>query len=85
LSGLSYFTSIKASVLLLQFSTLPANLFLSVLSLTGLFNFPFSPDSWMDNDYFYFLMSLLISYLFGWIMSAAFTDRSSGPANDTAD
>jgi hypothetical protein len=66
--GWSLFASLKASVLLIVIAIFPAALFFSVLEV--LLGVEISVDSWTNNNFIYYLVSLLISYCVGWISGA---------------
>ncbi len=68
-SCLSYSASLKASVLLAEAAVLPAGLILGwVWPALGLQDPPFGTESWMNSYRFYAPVSLVISYLFGWML-----------------
>jgi hypothetical protein len=83
-----HFTGIKAGAILDQLAVFPGLLFCnSLISLLGI-----SEDaiynSWLNNEYVFYLGSLVISYLFGWVMSVFINvkDPSSPPVGeDTPD
>jgi len=73
LIGFGYFVPFadpKTGGLYIALAMMPAALFLSVLGVClGFRDFP-SPDSWMNSVAFFYAVSLIMSYLFGWTLSA---------------
>ncbi|WP_456713832.1 hypothetical protein [Bradyrhizobium sp. USDA 4353] len=87
-SSLSYFAGLKASVLLAEMAVLPAGLILGWVWLAfGLHDPPFDTESWMNSYLFYFPVSLLISYLFGWMLHTSWrlSLRYIGPGLERID
>ena len=69
--NLAYFVRLKPSVLLAELAVLPAGIALGVVwPSLGLHDPPFAVDSWMNSYLFYYPISLVISYLFGWAIHA---------------
>ena len=89
LYGYSYMPGVKYPAPLVGLSFLPAGLFFGALaSFLGDSGMPFSPDSWLNSDWLYFLESLVISFLFGWGAHAFISvkDPASPPVGeDTPD
>jgi hypothetical protein len=87
--GYSYLPSVRYPAPLVALSFLPAGLFFTALSpFCGDSGMPFSPDSWLNSDWLYFLESLVISYLFGWAANVFINvrDPASPPVGeDTPD
>lgn len=66
----SYFADLKASVLLVEFSVIPGGVALTALwSALGLSRPPFDSGSWFNSVVSYYVVSLAISYIFGWLLS----------------
>ncbi|MGJ5036996.1 hypothetical protein ACQR13_23040 [Bradyrhizobium sp. HKCCYLRH3059] len=87
-SCLSYFAGLKSSVLLAEMAVLPAGMILGWLwSALGLHDPPFDIDSWMNSYLSYFPVSLLVSYLFGWMLHSLWrlAVRRIGPGLDRID
>jgi hypothetical protein len=72
--GWALFAGLKASVFLIVIAIFPAALLFSLLEV--LLGVEMSVDSWMNSNFIYYLVSLLVSYCVGW-MSSAIVSRSA--------
>ena len=71
LSGVACFAGDQVRMIFGALVALPAQLFLGLLqALPGDGDFLFSPASWLNSNYFYVPLSLILSYLLGWALSA---------------
>lgn len=69
LVGRSYFVDTKTGYFLVQLAIAPAMILVSgLIGLLGLLEFPL--ESPLNNIYVFGAVSLLLSYLFGWMLSA---------------
>jgi hypothetical protein len=66
--GWALFAGVKTSVFLVVIAIFPAALLFSVLEV--LLGLTMPVDSWMNNNLVYYIVSLLISYCAGWMVSA---------------